>query len=68
MEIKNKFDFKIKRRKLFLSAGTGAAAYLFNKFFPFHFNGKNLSSDKVDFTIKLNPNAVGRNKTGKNNV
>jgi hypothetical protein len=68
MEIINKYDFKLKRRKLFLFVGTGVAGYILNKLFPFHFAGKKLISPKLDVIVKLNPKAVSRNKTGKNNV
>ena len=68
MEIKNKFNFKIKRRKLFFSAGTGMAGYFLNKIFPFQLAGKHFNKSKSDVMVKLNPKAVSRNKTGKYNV
>jgi len=68
MEIKNKFDFKLKRRKLFLYAGAGTAGYILNKIFPFHFAGKKRLFSKVDVRVKINPKAVVRNNAGKNNV
>jgi hypothetical protein len=68
MENKNKFDFRVKRRKLFITAGAGAGAYLLNKIFPFNFTGSKLNFQKADITVKINPKAVSRNKTGKNNV
>jgi len=68
MEIINKFDFKLKRRKLFLSAGAVTAAYFLHRIFPFRFGHSKLMSDNTDVIVKLNPKAVSRNKTGKNNV
>jgi len=68
MEIFNKYDFKLKRRKLFLFAGTGVAGYILNKIFPFNITGKKWLLHKQDIIVKLNPKAVSRNKTGKNNV
>jgi hypothetical protein len=68
MEIKNRLDFKINRRKLFFSAGAGAAGYILNKIFPFHLGGKRFTKSQLAVIVKLNPKAVSRNKTGKNNV
>ena len=69
MEFKNKFDFALKRRKLFKSAGAGMAIYVMNKIFPFRLTGsKKHNPGKTDIIVKINPNAVNRNNTGKNNV
>jgi hypothetical protein len=68
MEIKNKFDFKINRRKLFVSTGAGAAAFFLNKVFPFHIIRTKLISRKINVIVKINPDAVSRNNMSKNNV
>ncbi len=68
MENKTKFDFKLKRRKLFLFAGTGIGLFIMNKIIPGHLAGKNIKSLKPEIVVKLNPEAVNRNKSGRNNV
>jgi len=68
MENENKFNFKLKRRKLFLTAGSGIGIYILNKIFPFHLTGKPIRSSRPEIVVKLNPEAVSRNKSGKNNV
>jgi hypothetical protein len=68
MEFDKVLDKKLKRNGFFATAGTLAAGYFVMKIFPFNilFNKKSKSKDVV--TVKLNPYAVSRNKTGAGNV
>ena len=61
-------DKKIKRNKFFLTAGTGVAGFFLLKTFPFSLFSKKGNSNKKGVSVKLNPHAVSREKTGAGNV
>ena len=68
MEIKNMLDKKIKRNKFFISAGAGIVGFFLFKTFPFNLFSHNGFSGKKNISVKLNPHAVSRRKTGNVNV
>ena len=61
-------DKKIKRNKFFLTAGTGIAGFFLLRTLPFSWFSQKLGSDKSKILVKLNPQAVSRQKTGNCNV
>ena len=61
-------DKKIKRNKFFLAAGTGVAGFFLLRTFPFNLFSKKIDSNKKEISVKLNPNAVSRQKAGNGNV
>jgi hypothetical protein len=68
MELKNMSDKKIKRNKFFVTAGTSVAGFFLLKAFPFSMFSKKGDSNKRGVSVKLNPHAVSRNKSGNGNV
>ena len=70
METNNKNFTKMKRKKFFVSAGTGVFGFMLMKTFPFNLfkNSAKIESEKVSgIKVKLNPHAVSRNNSGANN-
>jgi hypothetical protein len=61
-------DKKIKRNKFFLTAGTSVAGFFLLKTFPFSLFSKKDNINKKEFSVKLNPHAVSRQKAGNGNV
>ena len=68
MELKNMLDKKIKRNKFFVTAGTSVAGFFLLKTFTFSMFSKKGDSNKRGVSVKLNPHAVSRNKSGNGNV
>jgi hypothetical protein len=58
---------KIKRNKFFLTAGTGIAGFILLKSFSLNLFVKGLDLTKKKVSVKLNPDAVSRNKAGRIN-
>lgn len=61
-------DKKIKRNKFFLTAGTSIAGFFFLRTLPFSLFSKKDIINKKEVSVKLNPHAVSRQKTGDGNV
>ena len=59
---------KIKRKKFFITTGTGVAGFFLLKTFPFSLFSKKDVINKNEVSVKLNPHAVSRKKTGNGNV
>jgi hypothetical protein len=68
MELRNMLNKKIKRNKFFITAGTGVAGFFLLKTFPLSLFSKKVESNKREVSVKLNPHAVSRQKTGDGNV
>ena len=61
-------DKKIKRNKFFLIAGSSVAGFFFFKTFPFNLFSLKGNPNKKKVLVKLNPQAVSRQKAGNGNV
>jgi hypothetical protein len=61
-------DKKIKRNKFFIIAGTGITGFFLLRTFPFNLFSKKNDLNKNEVSVKLNPYAVSRTKTGNLNV
>ena len=68
MELKKMSDKKIKRNKFFLTAGTGVAGFFLLRTFPLSLFSKKGDSNKKEISVKMNPDAVSRQKIGNVNV
>ncbi len=68
MEIKDYFQKKIKRKKFFASVGTGFLGYVVFRSFPFNLFVKKEEIKSQKIKVRINPLAVERKNTGKNNV
>jgi hypothetical protein len=68
MELRNMLNKKIKRNKFFITAGSGVAGFFLLKTFPLSLFSKKVESNKNEISVKLNPHAVSRQKTGDGNV
>ena len=64
----NMFNKKIKRNKFFVFTGTGIAGFFLLRSFPLNLFSKRLDSNKKKVSVKLNPDAVSRQKTGNPNA
>ncbi len=68
MEFQKIFDKKFKRKKFFISLGSGFAGYMFMKTFPLNLlNKKSSIKEEEEVRVKINPLAVSRKKIGVNN-
>jgi hypothetical protein len=61
-------DKKINRNKFFITAGTGIAGFFLLKTFPFSLFSKKDVTNKKEVSVKVNPQAVKRQKAGNGNV
>jgi hypothetical protein len=68
MELRNMLNKKIKRNKFFITAGSSVAGFFLLKTFPLSLFSKKVESNKNEISVKLNPHAVSRQKTGDGNV
>ena len=68
MEITEYFKKKFNRKKFFASAGAGFLSYIVFKSFPFNLFDKKKKIKSPQIKVKINPLAVERKNTGKNNV
>jgi hypothetical protein len=68
MEIAEYFQKKINRKKFFASVGTGFLSYVVFKSFPFNLFAKKEKIKSPKIKVRINPLAVERKNTGKNNV
>jgi hypothetical protein len=68
MEISDYFQKKIKRKNFFVSAGTGFMSYVVFRTFPLNLFAKKEKKMPQKIKVKINPLAVQRKNTGKNNV
>ena len=68
MEIANYFQRKIKRKKFFSSIGTGFIGYVVFRSFPYNLFVKREEKKTQKIKVRINPLAIQRKNTGKNNV
>lgn len=68
MEVTEYFQKKFNRKKFFASIGTGFLSYIIFKTFPFNLFSKKEKTKSQKIKVKINPLAVQRKNTGKNNV
>jgi hypothetical protein len=65
MEINKVLDKKIKRQGFFITAGTGIAGFFLMRLVPFGSLLRKRNGNNEAVNVKLNPDAVSREKTGR---
>jgi hypothetical protein len=68
MEITEYFQKKFNRKKFFGTIGAGFLSYVVFKSFPFNLFAKKEKIKSPKIKVRINPLAVERKNTGKNNV